>query len=78
MIDKAEQFLLNLGFHQVRVRLHNKIARIEVLPKEFLMLIDDNNRFKILEEFEKIGFIYTSMDLRGYKTGSMNKIIESR
>lgn len=72
MVDKAEQLLLDLGFHQLRVRIHGTIARIEVLPDEFPKLIEEKNRLKIVTEFEKYGFTYISMDLKGYRTGSMN------
>ena len=74
MVDKAEQFLLDLGFHQVRVRIHNNLARIEVGVDEFDNLI--LNREKIVSEFNKIGFIYVSMDLKGYRTGSMNETLK--
>ena len=58
MVDKAEQLLLDLGFHQLRVRIHGTIARIEVLPDEFPKLIEEKNRLKIVTEFEKYGFTY--------------------
>ena len=75
MVDKAEQLLLDLGFHQLRVRIHGTIARIEVLPDEFPKLIEEKNRLKIVTEFEKYGFTYISMDLKGYRTGSMNETL---
>ncbi len=76
MVDKAEQLLLDLGFHQLRVRTHGTIARIEVLPDEFPKLIEEKNRLKIVTEFEKYGFTYISMDLKGYRTGSMNETLK--
>lgn len=76
MVDKAEQLLLDLGFHQLRVRIHGKIARIEVMPDEFPKLIEEKNRLKIVSEFEKFGFSYVSMDLKGYRTGSMNETLK--
>lgn len=76
MVDKAEQLLLDLGFHQLRVRIHGTIARIEVLPDEFPELIEEKNRLKIVTEFEKYGFTYISMDLKGYRTGSMNETLK--
>ena len=76
MVDKAEQLLLDLGFHQLRVRIHGKIARIEVMPDEFPKLIEEKNRQKIVTEFEKFGFSYISMDLKGYRTGSMNETLK--
>ena len=76
MVDKAEQLLLDLGFHQLRVRIHGTIARIEVLPDEFPKLIEEKNRLKIVTEFEKYGFTYISMDLKVYRTGSMNETLK--
>ena len=76
MVDKAEQLLLDLGFHQLRVRIHGTIARIEVLPDEFPELIEEKNRLKIVTEFEKYGFTYITMDLKGYRTGSMNETLK--
>ena len=75
MVDKAEQLLLDLGFHQVRVRIHGTIARIEVLPAEFPKLIQENNRLRITESFRRYGFSYVTMDLQGYRTGSMNEVL---
>lgn len=76
MVDKAEQLLLDLGFHQVRVRIHGLIARIEVEPEEFPKLITDENRKLIVERFTEYGFTYVSMDLSGYRMGSMNRTLE--
>lgn len=76
MVDKAEQLLLDLGFHQVRVRIHGLIARIEVEPDEFEKLIVEENRKLIVERFTEYGFTYVSMDLSGYRMGSMNRTLE--
>ena len=73
MVDKAEQLLLDLGFHQLRVRIHGSIARIEVLPAEFEKLLQ--NREQIVAEFKKYGFTYVTMDLQGYRMGSMNETL---
>ena len=73
MVDKAEQLLLDLGFHQLRVRIHGTIARIEVLPDEFEMLLQ--NRTQIVTAFKGYGFSYVTMDLQGYRTGSMNETL---
>lgn len=71
MVDQAEQLLLDLDFHQVRVRIHgNNMARIEVNPEEIQKLIDNKNT--IIENFKKFGFTYITLDLEGYRTGSMN------
>lgn len=75
MVDKAEQLLLDLGFHQVRVRIHDKMARIEIMPKEFERLIREDIRKQIVIKFKEYGFTYVSMDLIGYRMGSMNETI---
>lgn len=73
MVDRAEQLLLDLGFHQVRVRIHGMMARIELHPSEFARLLDPLVRGKITAEFRALGFRYITMDLEGYRTGSMNE-----
>ena len=73
MVDKAEQLLLDLGFHQVRVRIHGMMARIEVESGEFSKVLE--NREKITKEFKTYGFTYVTMDLTGYRTGSMNETL---
>jgi uncharacterized protein len=75
MVDRAEQLLLDLGFHQVRVRIHGMMARIEILPDEFAKLMQDEIRGEIVEQFSQIGFTYVTLDLKGYRTGSMNEVL---
>jgi len=72
-IDRAEQFVLSLGFISCRVRYHNEVARIEVSPGDFERLFDDKIRIAIISKFKDIGFLYISMDLEGYIQGSMNR-----
>lgn len=74
-IEKAEGFLRNLGFTQLRVRHHGDIARIEILPEDIESLLKNNFREKILAEFKKLGYKYVTFDLEGYRTGSMNEVI---
>ena len=76
MVDKAEQLLLDLGFHQVRVRIHGTIARIEILPVEFPKLLQEDIRNHVTSAFRLYGFTYVTMDLIGYRTGSMNEVID--
>lgn len=76
MVDKAEQLLLDLGFHQVRVRIHGLLARIEIMPQEFDRLLAENVRKKIYTELKAFGFTYVTMDLIGYRTGSMNETLK--
>ena len=74
MVDKAEQRLLDLGFHQVRVRIHGTIARIEVDPSEFAKIL--NAAAELNAYFQQLGFTYVTLDLGGYRMGSMNKTID--
>ncbi|MCC8048913.1 MAG: ATP-dependent sacrificial sulfur transferase LarE [Oscillospiraceae bacterium] len=76
MVDAAEQRLLDLGFSQVRVRVHGGVARIEILPEEFDKLL--RVRTEIYNEFKNIGFAYAALDLLGYRTGSMNETLAER
>ena len=75
MVDKAEQLLLDFGFHQVRVRIHDTIARIELEPAEFGRFMEEQIRIKVYDEFKKIGFSYVTLDILGYRTGSMNEVL---
>lgn len=75
IVDKAEQYLLDLGFKQLRVRYHNGIARIEVSPDERKKFFDEPLMDKVYNEFKKFGFNYVTLDLKGYRTGSMNETI---
>ena len=74
MVDRAEQLLLDEGFHQVRVRIHGTLARIEVESGEFEKLLA--LREKIVTAFKSYGFTYVTMDLTGYRTGSMNEALK--
>lgn len=76
MVDKAEQLLLDMGFHQVRVRIHGDIARIEVLPDEIAKLVEGENREKIYSYLKQLGFAYVTLDLGGYRMGSMNDTLD--
>lgn len=72
MIDRAEQFLIENGFPEERVRMHGNIARIEVPPKDIPRLAEEDIREKVYEEFKKIGFLFVTLDMKGYRLGSMN------
>ena len=78
MVDKAEQLLLDMGFHQVRVRIHGNIARIEVLPEEITKIVEEGNRTKIANQLKAYGFDYVTLDLLGYRTGSMNETLDEK
>lgn len=73
MIDKAEQYLLDLGFRQVRVRHHGEVARIEVAREERSRFFDTELLDRIHGKLKEAGFRYVTLDLQGYRTGSMNE-----
>ena len=75
MVEKAEQLLLDYGFHQVRVRIHGSLARIEIMPEEFPKLLEKNVREDIAKKFKEYGFTYVTMDILGYRMGSMNETL---
>jgi len=75
MIDSAEQFLLNIGLSQVRVRYHGNLARIETDELGFKIITKHKQRIKVYKQFKKIGFIYVTIDIFGYRTGSMNETL---
>lgn len=70
-IAKGEKILTTLGFSPVRLRLHDKIARVEILPDQFYLFL--NKREKIINQFEPLGFAYLTLDLIGFRSGSMNE-----
>ena len=69
MVEAAEEFLRG-DFRQLRVRVHGKLARIEILPEDFTKLIE--RRAEVVAKFKTLGFDYVALDLQGYRTGSMN------
>ena len=74
-IAKAEEFLHDLGIRQLRVRHHDTIARIEVEPQDFLTLIDEDVRQRVNEFFRSIGYSYVTLDLEGFRSGSLNEVL---
>ncbi len=75
-IDNAETFLRDEGFRSFRVRFHDeRTARIEVGPQEITRLLDEELRAKIVPHMKQLGFTYVTLDLQGYRTGSMNEVL---
>ena len=72
MIDRAEQFLIEYGFFEERVRMHGNIARIEVPPEDIPRLASDEIREAVYDRFRELGFLFVTLDMKGYKSGSMN------
>lgn len=75
-IEKAEDFLHRLGLRQVRVRHHDTIARIEAEPENFPILLE--NRQSIAAHFKELGYTYVTLDLAGFRTGSLNEVLKQR
>ncbi len=74
-IAKAEHFLRSKGFKQIRVRHHDSIARIEVNPSDLGDFIAEPLRSEINDEFKKIGYSYVTLDMEGFRSGSLNEIL---
>ena len=75
MIEAAEDFLIVNGFLQCRVRHHGSVARIEVNCSDITRITEEKLRKKIIEKFKQIGFLHIALDLEGYTTGSLNRIL---
>ena len=75
MVDTAEQYLMDLGFEQLRVRMHGDMARIELLPSDFGRFMQEEIRIPVYNKLKALGFSYVSLDLAGYRTGSMNEVL---
>ncbi len=72
-IDKAEDFLIKIGIRQLRIRDHGRLARVEVLKEDFPKVI--RNRTKIIKYLQKLGYLFITLDLEGYTSGSMNRVL---
>jgi pyridinium-3,5-biscarboxylic acid mononucleotide sulfurtransferase len=75
MVEHAEQYLLDAGLRQVRVRHHGDIARIEVAPQERSRFFDLVFLDAVVARFKELGFVYVTLDIAGYRTGSMNEVL---
>lgn len=76
MVDAAEQTLRGFGFPQVRVRMKDETARIEVPPADIERLVQPSMRERAVDGLKAIGFTYVSLDLQGYRMGSMNETLD--
>ena len=73
LVDRAEQFLFDLGVRQFRVRHHDTLARIEVDPQEIEFIAARSIRTQINEKFKSLGYEHVALDLQGYRSGSLNE-----
>ena len=74
-IGQAEEFLRELGIRQVRVRHHDDIARIELEPSDFAVVAEEHTRRAIVERFRELGYSYVTLDLEGFRSGSLNEVL---
>jgi uncharacterized protein len=74
-VDEAEDFLFGLGFKQVRVRHYGNLARIEILKEEMARLMNGSLREKVVSHLKEIGYHYVTLDLQGFRSGSMNEVL---
>lgn len=72
-VNQAEKFITELGFNMVRVRYHDNVARIEVRPEDIIGLLKHRDRIQL--KLTSLGFSYVSVDIFGYRTGSMNEVL---
>ena len=75
-IDKAETFLKSLGFGQLRLRHHDSLARIEVDKEDISAFLDEKRRNEIIDYLKTLGYRYITLDLQGYRTGSLNETLK--
>ncbi len=73
-VERAEDFLLDHGLGQVRVRMHGDVARIECPPADLARLVEPGLREALLARFKELGFRFVTLDLEGYRTGSLNRV----
>ena len=71
-VGRAERILKDLGFRQVRVRVHGDVARVEVEPGDLPRLVDPGLRERVTSELKALGYRYVTLDLEGFRSGSMN------
>jgi len=74
-VDQAEDFLFGLGFKQVRVRHYGDLARIELLTEEMGRLMNGPLREKVIAHLKEMGYRYITLDLQGFRSGSMNEVL---
>ncbi len=76
MVDAAENFLSDLGFRNIRARHEKNTIRIEISPSQIMKLTEDPVRLKIVSKMKELGYKYVSIDLEGYRQGSLNEAIK--
>ncbi len=77
-IERGEDFIRGLGFRQFRLRAHGELARVEIAPEELPRVLDAETMRRMAAELKQLGFTYVTLDLEGYRTGSLNASLKSK
>lgn len=77
-VEEAEAFLRSMGLRQLRVRHHGQVARIELDESGMAILMAGGRRTAVVERFKQLGFLYVTLDLAGFRSGSMNDVLKTR
>jgi uncharacterized protein len=72
-VERGEGFLRGLGFREFRVRVHDDLVRLEISPAELDRALEASTARLLAEEFKTLGFRYVTLDLMGFRSGSMNE-----
>jgi len=78
VIEDAEEFLFNMGFREIRVRHHGAVARIEASLADLPRFIEDELRKKVVDKLKELGFKHITIDLEGFVSGSMNRVLQKK
>jgi uncharacterized protein len=78
MIELAETYLIEIGIRAVRVRIHEKLARIETEPRFIEKIFREHLMEKIAKQLKQYGFSYVTLDMEGYRTGGMDEILKEK
>jgi len=76
MVEQTERLLREMGFRQCRVRHHDSVARIELLPEDIPRFIQLDERDNLVEKVKSVGYKFVALDLEGYRTGSLNEELQ--
>ena len=74
-VSRAEGFIKKIGIREFRVRDHSEVARIEVLPEEFRIFMNNTVRNEVVSFLKSIGYKYITLDLQGFRSGSANEVL---
>lgn len=77
-VEEAEDFLAGMGFQEVRVRCHGLLARIEIGEEQIAVFAEPEPRIKIIKRFKELGFQYITVDLQGFRSGSLNEALTGK